>query len=236
MLTRNRIPELMDDPVLDRTAHAEALEGLARLNRLSGAENLIWRELCQLAKRTNTKKLRLLDIATGGADVPIALLDRAKDSHLELEVHACDISEQGLDDAKRRARKANVSINFFQFDVTSDIFPTGYDIVITSLFTHHLEPSQVVHLMAGMKSASKSLVLIDDLERSFLNLIMVSIGTYMLTGSPVARHDGPASVKGSYTRSEMLELSEAAGLKGAKTYSHFPCRFLMSWLKDKVNE
>jgi 2-polyprenyl-3-methyl-5-hydroxy-6-metoxy-1,4-benzoquinol methylase len=219
----------MDDPGLDCAAHTEALNGIARLNRLSGAEMFIWREIRRLRKVTNQKRFRLLDIATGGGDVPIALLDHAAHSDFELEIDACDKSEQGLEDARTRASKAGASVNFFQFDALSDEFPTGYDIVTTSLFTHHLEPSQVVRLMEGMKSASNSLVLIDDLERSFLNLILVSLATYTITRSPVARHDGPASVKGSYTRKEMLELSKAAGLKGAQIYLHFPCRFLLSW-------
>jgi|SRR5277367_3854197 len=219
----------MDDPVLDGAAHAEALQGIARLNRLSGAEKLIWHEICKLAKRTQAKKLRLLDVATGGGDVPIALLNHARNADLALEIDACDISEQGLNDARRLANSHNASINFFRLDVLSEEIPTGYDIVTTSLFTHHLDPSQVVHLMRGMKNASGSLVLVDDLERSLLNLILVSIATYAVTGSHVARHDGPASVKGSYTRSEMQKLSETAGLKGATVYSHFPCRFLLSW-------
>ena len=233
VLARHRIPEIMDDPVLDGAALARALEGISRLNRLSGAEKLLWREIYKFAKQKNTNKIRLLDIATGGGDVPIALLKHANHSGLTLEIDACDISEPGLNDARRRAKSANTPINFFRIDATSGDLPNGYDIVTTSLFTHHLDASQVVQLMKGMKAASNSLVLIDDLERSFLNLILVSMATFAVTRSKVVHHDAPASVKGAYTSSEMLQLAEAAGLTGAKLYSHFPCRFLLSWQNSR---
>jgi 2-polyprenyl-3-methyl-5-hydroxy-6-metoxy-1,4-benzoquinol methylase len=219
----------MDDPVLDVQAHRAALEALARLNRVSGAERLIWREICRLSERTGKSQLRLLDVATGGGDLPIALFSRAKRVGFALEIDACDISGQAIEEACNRAMKANATINFFQLDALNQTLPTGYDVVTTSLFTHHLEPSQVLRLLANMKRAARELVLIDDLERSLINLILVSVATYVLTSSPVARHDGPASVRGSYTQTEMKQLAEKARLNGAQTYTHFPCRFLLSW-------
>ena len=39
---RNREPELMDAPDLDPSRHIEALEALARVNRVSGVARRVW--------------------------------------------------------------------------------------------------------------------------------------------------------------------------------------------------
>ena len=41
-MDRNLTPELMDDPALDPVRHGQALRGLARLNRVSGADRIPW--------------------------------------------------------------------------------------------------------------------------------------------------------------------------------------------------
>ena len=40
--SRERIPELMDDPALDPAEHHYALEGIARLNRFSSSVGVLW--------------------------------------------------------------------------------------------------------------------------------------------------------------------------------------------------
>ena len=53
-----------------------------------------------------TDRLRVLDIATGAGDVPIALAQKAKRAGLQLEIRGVDVSEQALAFARERARSA----------------------------------------------------------------------------------------------------------------------------------
>ena len=47
--TRERVPELMDDPALDPAEHRRALAGLARLNRFGGSAGVLWPAVAKLA-------------------------------------------------------------------------------------------------------------------------------------------------------------------------------------------
>ncbi len=70
-------PELMDEPGLDPERHRQALQGLARINWLSASDRILWHPIRALARELAGKPLRVLDIATGGGDVPIRLWQRA---------------------------------------------------------------------------------------------------------------------------------------------------------------
>jgi hypothetical protein len=72
---RCRRPELMDQPELDLGEHVRALRGLRRINVLSRTGSVLWPAISRLArqKRDSDAPLRVLDIAAGGGDTPIAL-------------------------------------------------------------------------------------------------------------------------------------------------------------------
>jgi len=231
MLVRQRTPEIMDDPALDESLHFDALTGLGRLNMASAAHVYFTRCLTTCHRNSDVRPLRILDIATGGADIPFALARFSKSSAIPIELEACDISDTALRFAERRAKSEDLHIKFFKLDAINEPLPEKYDLVMTSLFTHHLDPPDVIRLLSKMRGAARQAVLIDDLERSSLNLALVTLATRVLARSPIVHHDGPASVRAAYTFDEMLAMARQAGLANAKIERHFPCRlFLQDWV------
>ena len=93
----------MDQPGLDATEHAFALRGLGRINRISRSAAIYWPELRRLAKTRDSKPLRVLDLASGGGDVPIALACRAIRSGLDILIDGCDKSGEAMQFAAERA-------------------------------------------------------------------------------------------------------------------------------------
>ncbi len=81
---RRCVPEVMDQPDLDPRLHAQALQGLARLNFWSGSARILWPPLSALARRLRPRPLRVLDLATGGGDVPVRLWRRASRAGLDV--------------------------------------------------------------------------------------------------------------------------------------------------------
>ena len=78
---RNLQPEVMDQPDLDAGEHHHALEALARINRISFSPRILWRpirRLCELRKKSgDSRPVRVLDVATGGGDVPVRIWQMA---------------------------------------------------------------------------------------------------------------------------------------------------------------
>ena len=224
---RDRQPELMDDPALDPAEHRRALAGLARINRWSGSANLLWPPIREYARRLN-RPLRLLDVATGSGDVPLALLNLARRDGITLEVTGCDLSPLAIDEARARVTALNVPATFLVADVLADPLPGRFDVVTCSLFLHHLDERDVVVVLRRMADAG-TLVLVSDLVRNRFNLMQVWVASRLFTRSRVVHVDGPLSIRGAFTVNELLQLAEQAGLSGATAQLKFPCRMLLSW-------
>jgi 2-polyprenyl-3-methyl-5-hydroxy-6-metoxy-1,4-benzoquinol methylase len=224
---RLRIPELMDDPALDPAEHLRALEALARINRFSGSCGIFWPSIRTLVKKLN-RPVRILDVATGSADVPAGLLAKASRAGLQLEVAGCDISPTAIATATANCRAGR----FFVHDAILEPLPTGFDVVTCSLFLHHLSADHAVILLRRMREATNHLVLLNDLVRSRFNYLSVSLACRLLTRSRIVRYDGPASVRSAFTTAEAIELAKQGGLQDATLQKRFPCRFLLTWRKS----
>src|SRR4051812_24841988 len=166
---RQREPEVMDQPDLDADRHRHALRGLGRINRWSASARILWPALRDLARRT-AAPLRVLDVATGGGDIPIRLWQLAYRAGLALDLAACDISPTALDYARANAARAGAAVEFFHCDVLHEALPRRYDAVISSLFLHHLDDAEAVELLRRAASAADRCVLVNDLRRNTVGL------------------------------------------------------------------
>jgi 2-polyprenyl-3-methyl-5-hydroxy-6-metoxy-1,4-benzoquinol methylase len=225
---RERIPELMDDPALDPAAHRLALAGLARANRFSRSADILWPSVLALARNNPAKPLRILDVATGSGDVPLALAERAKRAGVRLDLHGCDVSDTAVSAAREAAARAGVTATFFRHDAVADPLPAGFDVATCSLFLHHLSEDDAVTVLRRMGEAAR-VVLVNDMERSVPGFLLAWVAARVLSRSPVVHFDGPASARSAFTPAEALRLAESAGLHGATVRWRFPCRYLVKW-------
>jgi len=222
----------MDDPALDGGRHEAALRGLSRLNYLSGSARALWPPLAALARQLGRRQLRVLDVASGGGDVPVRLWRKARRAGLHLEIHGVDVSPRAVEFAAGQAAAEQAAIKFSVLDVLAGPLPGGFDVVTCSLFLHHLAEEQAVLLLQAMAKATKHLVLVNDLRRNAAGLALTHLAAWTLSGSDVVRVDGPRSVRAAFTVHEAAALARAAGLKGAIVERHWPFRFLLSWKRS----
>jgi 2-polyprenyl-3-methyl-5-hydroxy-6-metoxy-1,4-benzoquinol methylase len=225
---RDRRPEVMDDPNLPAGEHNAALAGLARINRWSGSARILWPPLSRLARNLGGC-VRVLDVATGAGDVPIRLVRQAGRHGLKVQFTGCDISPTALAYAQVAAAQAGVKIDFRQVDLLKDGLPGEFDVVVCSLFLHHLDHAFAVQVMRKMGQAARHLLLINDLARGRMGYLLAAAGARALTRSRVVHVDGPLSVRAAFTPAEALDLAKQAGLAGATVARRWPCRFLLSW-------
>ncbi len=227
---RLRLPELIDDPALDPAEHRLALKGLERINQWSFAENILWNPIRHLAL-TRNRPLRVLDIACGAGDLVIGLWRRARKAGLPVELEGADISPVAVESALERARQKKAGVRFFELDVLSGRIPPGYDVIMNSLFLHHLEKEDAVSVLTRMSEAAGGMILINDLIRSPLGFALAYAGSRMLTRSRVVHQDALLSVRAAFQPEEVKSLAEEAGLEDFEITRHWPCRFLLKWKK-----
>ena len=86
--------------------------------------------------------------------MPLALARRARRAGINLEIRACDVSPVAMGAARASAEGVGVPIEFFQADALGDDpFPEA-DVVVSTLFLHHLTEDQAVRLLSKMRAAS----------------------------------------------------------------------------------
>lgn len=223
---RDLQPEVMDDPALDATEHLRALRGLGMLNSTTGVGGALFRRLQRYVREHPERPLRVLDVATGGGDLPIQWARLAARRHVALQVTGVDISQRAVDFARDRARAAGVEVGFLCRDCLNQPLPEGFDVVTCSLFCHHLTEDQIVRLLRAMTDAARRAVLVCDLERSRLNLAAVWCASRLLSRSPVVHTDATLSVRAALTRDEFRQLAERALSRPVHIESLPPCRFV----------
>jgi len=200
---RMRLPELMDDPALEARAHSDALRGLAR-------------------------SVRLLDVACGSGDVTLALIRKARRDGVEFTVTGCDISPVAIEAARHRAGQAGLQATFVQANALTDELPGVFDVVLASLFLHHLSRDDSVTLLRAMGAAARRLVVIDDLIRGAAGYLLAATAPRLLTRSPVVHVDARLSVRSAFKPEEARVLAETAGLVEIEVRRHWPARFLLT--------
>ncbi len=222
----------MDDPQLARECHQRALRGLARINRWSHSVGLLWRAIRRHMPLRTTKPWRILDVASGGGDVSLGLYWRAQRAKIAVEIVGLDCSPTAVGFAQTNSGATGGRVQFHRQDVLAESLPTGFDIVTCSLFLHHLNDAQSIHLLTQMAAATNHLVLVNDLRRSRYAYLLAQTACQLLTRSEIVHVDGPRSVLAAYTRSELVTLAAAAGLEGAQVTCHWPARLRLFWEKS----
>jgi SAM-dependent methyltransferase len=225
---RNRQPEIMDQPGLDPRRHQAALRGLSRINFFSGSARTLWPPLLRLA-RERPGPISVLDVGSGAGDVPIALCRRAQRGNLPIRFTGYDMSPTAVAYARQAVGRASAFVSFHERNVLNEGIAERFDVVVCSLFLHHLDEEAARELLSSMRQAARHLVMVNDLERSRVGYVLAVAGSRLLSRSRIVHVDGPLSVRGAFSLKEVLALAQRAGLDGATVVRRWPCRYLLTW-------
>jgi ubiquinone/menaquinone biosynthesis C-methylase UbiE len=147
-------------------------------------------------------------VATGGADIPRAVLAWTRERGLRARVLATDISPEIL-----RTAAGTSGLNFAVADGRAlPLRDRSVDVAMCSLALHHLPPGDAVIMLREMRRVARLGIIVNDLVRNWFGYAGAVLYTRVCTRNPLTRNDGPLSVRRSYTRREMAALAQRAGL------------------------
>ena len=226
--------ELLDDRRADPAAVVAQLGDIARLNRLFGGTRAVVSALEPLFARRATgnvqratcnlqRRWTLLDVGTGSGDIPIAVAAAARR-------HGLTLVPLGLDLIPSAVRLAHAKgVHSILADGNCPPFaPKSVDIVVASQVLHHLPRATAVQWIARLDQLARRAVVLADLERSRLAMAGIWAATGPLGMSRRTRHDAILSLRRGYTRSELLALLAAAGVK-ARVLRRLWARLVAVW-------
>lgn len=196
--------ELMDEPIDDVEELAGNLRDVAFANERFGGAAPVVRAVRALGART------VLDVGSGLADVPRALLRDASARGAPLHVTCLDRSDAMLALA-RRAAGEEPRLAFVRGEGERLPFDeNAFDAVTCTLALHHFEPPAACALLRELRRVARLAPVVCDLRRSVLGF--VAAWSWSRTSrNRLTRHDAPLSARRAYTPREALALAREAG-------------------------
>lgn len=215
--------EIIDGPPVPFKEMACCMMDIARVNGLFGGRMVTMIHVKRLLAAMPAERLiTVLDVGTGAGDIPRELVRWARRQGRRIRVFALDRDAATLRIAAQVVRDYP-EISFLRGDALAlPIRPEAVDLTISAMTLHHLEPDAGVQYLAEMDRAARVGFVVNDLVRSRIAHWVVWLITRFITRSAISRHDGPLSVKRSYTPREVSGLCEQAGLKGVDVVHHWP--------------
>jgi 2-polyprenyl-3-methyl-5-hydroxy-6-metoxy-1,4-benzoquinol methylase len=229
-LRRSSQPELLDQlgHQFETGPLAGNLRNIRLANRWFGGRQAVLRELAPLIEtQPADEPLTILDIATGSADIPLAIDDLAARLGRSVRIVATDLQPEVLEVA--RAAVGTRSIAIEPADALALPYDDArFDVVTLSLALHHFETEEATQVLREMGRVGRRLLIVNDLERSWTGLAGAWLFSHLLTTNPMTRNDAPLSVRRAYTAPEALALAHAAGWRAARVRNSIPNRYVLT--------
>lgn len=192
--------EEMDKPDCDPAKLDHTYAQFPLVNRAVAGWHRTWARYIRpvlSTSRVNT----LLDIGSGGGDVPRALARWAARDGFELRITAIDPDERAYAFASSQPTTPALT---FRRAFSSELVAEGerFDVVTSNHVLHHLSPQELGGLLRDSELLSKRLALHSDIERTRIGFALFSLATLPLRGSFI-REDGLTSIRRCYLAKEL---------------------------------
>jgi 2-polyprenyl-3-methyl-5-hydroxy-6-metoxy-1,4-benzoquinol methylase len=218
---RSREGELMDQAGLSFIEFRACLRQLEWINRLSLGYRPTLRWLDRVARGRSS--LSVLDVGSGHGDTLRRIAAWGSRRGVALRLTGLDLNPWSAE-AAALATPPDMPITYETGDVFALDPARRFDVVVSALFTHHLDDAQLLRFLRWMQATARLGWFVNDLHRHrlpewFLRAVFAAPGVNRLV-----RHDGPASFRRAMTRAEWQQALDAAGVGGRIAW-HAPFRW-----------
>ena len=207
---RAELSELMDGPC-SREAMQGCLRDLARLNRWFLGYRPVLGWLDGLNGAARKEPLRILDVGCGFGDGLRRVEQWARRRRVVVELTGIDVNPDIIAIASE-ASPPDSEIQWIAADVFAYEMIRPADLVVSSLFTHHLADDEVVQFVAWMEEHAERGWFINDLSRAPVPYYLLRWFAKAARLHPFVQHDGPVSFLRAFVPDEWRRLCAAAGL------------------------
>ncbi len=209
---RSTAQEVMDDLESAGYALEQSLRELAVINKWLGGHRVLQSALKQLKPYLVAfeRPIKIADLGCGGGDLLAFVKEWGEAHSLPFELYGYDanphvikFANDWIADPAIHFETANVFDNGFQ--------QTEFDVVLLTLFCHHLPDEALVSFLSRLKSQTSTAIIINDLHRHPLAYHSIHWLTWLFSKTPMVKADAPQSVLRAFTREELYQMLQAAG-------------------------
>ncbi len=231
------LPEWMDEPCSYEDFRA-CLVDLAQVNSLTFASRptldflgRLWRSGSHVSKARHgapSAVLCIVDVGCGGGDLLRRIERWAAANRIPVKLTGIDLNPY----AARAAREFTPASSEIEW-ITGDAFSytEPIDVVLSSLFTHHLAEPEIVRFLAWSEAVAQRGWFVNDLCREPLPYRLFSVLAGAMRWHRFVRHDGPVSFRRSFREDDWQRMTAAAGVQSTKLKRWTPARLCVERMK-----
>lgn len=223
-MKRSEEKEMMDCSGHSPDLLADDLRNLRRLNRYLNGSHSVLLAFERALGRAPDKPISILDVGTGSADIPAAILAWSRHRKVPASIIGLEAETTTARIAAERS-KTSPAIQIIQGDAAAPPFSPGtFDFVIASQFLHHFSEAKIIALLHEWAALARRAIVISDLVRHPLAYHGARVLTRLTTRNVMTLIDAPLSVRRAFTLSEWRGLFRRADIGAVEMFSVFPFR------------
>ncbi len=200
--------EMMDDFSLGHEVIDPIMDELEVVNKLLGGYNVFFNAFHKIGIKDG---MIISDWGCGGGDSLRIIAKWARKRNIKLQLIGVDATASAIQYARDKSGDFP-EISYILADVMSEeLISNQFNIVISSLFTHHFSDENWVRLVQKMSDCAADYVVINDLHRHWFAFHSIGALTSVFSKSEMVKHDSKLSVLRSFKRTELDELLKRGG-------------------------
>jgi 2-polyprenyl-3-methyl-5-hydroxy-6-metoxy-1,4-benzoquinol methylase len=218
--------ELLDEEYIPQKDLWRNLYELNIINRMLGGHAATIKGLDQL-KLKKDRMYQILDIGSGGGDTLKAIAIWGRGRGYQFELTGVDLKQDCIDYGQKFCKKYQ-EIHFIKSDYKDlDSLDRKFDIIITSLFCHHLNDEELKGLFDWSVSHAETGFIMNDLHRHPVAYHSISILTKLFSRSYLVKNDAKLSVLRGFKLKEIEEFVSHIQAKTQKLFWCWPFRWVL---------
>lgn len=213
LTSRSIRPELMDTEPVTFEDFRACLVDLSRVNRLAFAYRPTIAFMERLVEaRSFDRPIEVLDVGSGYGDTLREIAAWGAKRGIAVSLTGVDMNPWSEKAATEASQANGANIRF----VTADAFayepPNGIDVVVSSLFTHHLSDADVSKFVAWMEAKGRLGWFVNDLHRHPVAYHFFRHASKIARFHRFVQHDGPLSIARAFSLSDWARLIASSGI------------------------
>ena len=206
---RSTKEEMMDDFSLGHEIIDPIMDELEVVNTMLGGYSVFFNAFDKIGLNDG---MVVSDWGCGGGDSLRRIALWARKKNLKIKLIGVDATAAAVEYAKKKSTEFP-EISYILADVMSDnLHNNQFDIVLSSLFTHHFKDQEWVKLIKKMSDCASTAVIVNDLHRHWFAYHSIGILTSIFSRSEMVKHDSKVSVLRSFTKNDFKNMLHSAGI------------------------
>lgn len=209
---RSEAIEIMDDLNASGPIIGQTLRELEFINKWLGGNAITLNGLEKILSSCSKPAVTVADLGCGGGDLLMLISRDLKKKKITGNLVGIDANPHIIAYAQNHTA-SDTAISYKALNIFSDEFrQLNFDIVFATLFFHHFTREQLIDLFAHLKRVTSCGIVINDLHRHPLAYHSIRLLTSVFSKSEMVKNDAPVSVHRGFSRKELKEILDAAGI------------------------